>query len=70
MFEEALPAAPGWRERAGAYLRLSEAYEEPANQARSLGWPVIELMSHHLAVLAEPELLVGPLLDLALKLQG
>jgi hypothetical protein len=69
LFEEALPKAPGWRQRAGAYLRLSEAYQEPAEQARALGWPVVELASHHLAVLAEPELVVGPLLDLVVELQ-
>jgi hypothetical protein len=70
MFEDALPSAPGWKQQAGAYLRLSEAYQEPAEQARDLGWPVVELASHHLGVLAEPELVVGPLLDLVLELQG
>jgi pimeloyl-ACP methyl ester carboxylesterase len=64
MFEEPLPSSPGWASRPSAYLRLSDAYEEPAAQARALGWPVIELNGHHLSVLTEPELVIDAILDL------
>jgi hypothetical protein len=69
MFEEAQPSAPGWPDAPCGYLRLSEAYQEPAEQAKALGWSVIELASHHLAVLTDPEHVVGPLLDLVRRLQ-
>lgn len=69
MFGEAMPASPGWQDRPGAYLRLSGAYQEPADQARTLGWPVIELAGHHLSVLSDPELVVNPLLDLVARLR-
>lgn len=69
MFEEAQPPAPDWPDAPGGYLRLSEAYLEPAARAKALGWPVIELASHHLSVLTDPELVVGPLLDLVRQLQ-
>lgn len=70
MFEEARPRAPHWPDAPCAYLRLSDAYEEPAARARALGWPVIERASDHLAVLTQAEMVVGPLLDLTRQLQG
>jgi len=57
MFTETYPPAPGWPEAPGApgaYLRLSEAYEDQAARAAELGWPVTRLDSHHLALLTEP----------------
>lgn len=70
MFEEAQPPAPGWQHVPGAYLRLSEAYDEEAAKARALGWPVAELASHHLAPVTDPELVTAALLDLAGPLLG
>jgi hypothetical protein len=54
MFEEVHPPAPRWPDAPGAYLLLSEAYEDQAARARELGWPTAELMSHHLAPLTDP----------------
>jgi hypothetical protein len=54
MFTEAHPPAPGWPDAPCAYLRLSEAYEDEAARADGLGWPVIRLASHHLALLTDP----------------
>ena len=68
MFEEVLPPAPSWPDRPCAYLRLSDAYRDPAGRARALGWPTVELASHHLAVLTDPELVVEPLLDLTAQI--
>jgi pimeloyl-ACP methyl ester carboxylesterase len=69
MFKETQPAVPGWPLAPCAYLRLSDAYQAQADQARSLGWPVAELGSHHLAVLTDAEAVVGPLLDLVGQLR-
>ncbi len=64
MFEEARPSSPGWADRPGAYLRLSDAYQQEADQARALGWPVIEVVGHHLSILTDPTAVIAPLLDL------
>jgi pimeloyl-ACP methyl ester carboxylesterase len=69
MFEETQPPAPSWPDAPCGYLRLSEVYQEPADRAKALDWPVIELASHHLAVLTDPELVVYALLDLVGQLQ-
>jgi hypothetical protein len=65
-----LPPSPGWVDRPSAYLRLSDAYHQPADQARALGWPVIELAGHHLSILTQPELVLQSLLDLVDDLQA
>jgi hypothetical protein len=54
MLEEVHPPAPGWPDAPGGYLQLSEDYEDEAVRARELGWPVRQLLSHHLALLTEP----------------
>jgi hypothetical protein len=38
MFEEVHPPAPRWPDAPAAYLQLSEAYADPAAQARQRGW--------------------------------
>lgn len=68
MFEEHQPFTPGWPDAPCAYLRLSQAYREQAQQAKALGWPVSELELHHLAVLTSPDLVLDPLLELMQKL--
>jgi hypothetical protein len=64
MFEEVHPPAPQWPDAPGAYLLLSEAYQDQAARARELGWPVTEQMSHHLALLTEPGRVAGSLCEL------
>ena len=54
MLEEVHPPAPGWPNAPSGYLQLSEAYEGDAARARELGWPVRQLLCHHLALLTEP----------------
>ena len=66
MFQEVHPPAPRWPAAPGAYLRLSEAYEDEAARARELGWPVAELISHHLALLTDP----GPVAASLRELMG
>lgn len=69
MFEEPLPSSPGWSHRPSAYLRLSDAYQEPADRARALDWPVAELTGHHLSVLTTPSLVADALVALADRLR-
>jgi hypothetical protein len=64
MFTEAHPSAPGWPDAPCAYLRLSEAYEDEAARAAGLGWPVIRLASHHLALLTDPAVIAEALSQL------
>ena len=64
MFEEIQPAVPLRPDAPAAYLQLSEAYEHEAAEARELGWPVAQVMSHHLAMLTEPSRVAGSLHDL------
>jgi hypothetical protein len=70
MFEEVHPPAPEWPAGPGAYLRLSEGYEDQAATARGLGWPVAELRSHHLGVMTEPALVAGAVHDLLGELRA
>jgi len=70
MFEEIHPPAPYWPDAPGAYLQLSEAYAGEAAKARELGWPVAEVMSHHLDMLTEPGRIAGSLHDLIRRLAG
>jgi hypothetical protein len=64
MFEEVHPPAPQWPDAPGAYLLLSEAYQDQAAAARELGWPVAERNIHHLAPLTHPDLVAGSLREL------
>lgn len=54
MLEEVQPPAPGWLDGRCGYLQLSAAYQDEADRARELGWPVRRRLSHHLALLTEP----------------
>ena len=64
MFTETHPPAPRWPDAPCAYLRLSEAYEDEAARAAGLGWPVIRLASHHLALLTDPAVIAEALRQL------
>ena len=69
MFEEIHPPVPRWPDAAAAYLQLSETYADQVAQARQLGWPVTQLVSHHLALLTDPALVAGSLHELLSQLQ-
>jgi hypothetical protein len=70
MFEEIQPPAPRWPDAPGAYLRLSEAYDDEADRAREFGWPVIEHESHHVQLLTEPRLVAESLRELIGRLDA
>ena len=54
-FYETAPPVPGWPPAHCAYLRLSEAYDEFADEAERLGWPVRREDADHLAMLTQPD---------------
>lgn len=56
---------PGWADRPGAYLRFSSAYEEEADRADALGWPVRHLPGGHLHAVADPDAVGRAVLDLS-----
>jgi hypothetical protein len=64
LVEEVLPEVPGWPDGPCAYLRLSEEYREPCDEARRLGWPVIELASPHLGLSTDPETVTDAIREL------
>jgi hypothetical protein len=45
-------------------LQMTEAYEPEAAKARELGWPVAQVLSHHLAMLTESGRVAGTMYDL------
>ena len=56
------PLPPGFP---AGYLRLSEGYDDEAEAARKLGWPVEREDLHHLALLTHPDRIAGRLADMA-----
>ena len=59
-----------WGAVPGAYLRLSPAYEEEANRAHELGWPVTRLDASHLHPLVDPAAVAALVVDLAAGISG
>jgi hypothetical protein len=64
-YYEDVPAPPGWAGRPCAFLQFSAGYEEPASQARSLGWPVRTVPGQHLHQVVDPAAVATALVDLA-----
>ena len=54
-FYETAPHVACWPPAHCAYLRLSEPYDEFADEAGRLGWPVRRENSDHLAMLTQPD---------------
>jgi hypothetical protein len=67
-FEEPAPAAR--LAASAAYLRLSGAYEDEAARASALGWPVMRLPLHHLAILTQPSAVAAALVSTAERLSA
>jgi pimeloyl-ACP methyl ester carboxylesterase len=68
LFEEKKPKVSGWPDAPCGYLQLSSAYDLEAAAARKMGWRTIELESHHLGMLTEPERISEALLSIARQL--
>lgn len=72
-FEEKLPHFENWPNASCAYLRLSAAYDGPAQQARERRWPHWELDAGHFHMLANAPAVTDAILQLTssiLRLQG
>lgn len=61
-FEERIPAFDVWPDAPCAYIRLSAAYEKPAEEARQRGWPYRAIEAGHFHMLVNPEAVAGALL--------
>lgn len=53
-YERMVDLPTGWQRRPASLVLLSEAYRADAVRARSLGWPVVELLGGHLDVVTRP----------------
>jgi GNAT superfamily N-acetyltransferase len=63
-FDRSLAVPSGWAAVPGAYLLLSPAYKEQADDARDLGWPVAECPGHHLLMVTDPAAVTAALVAL------
>ncbi len=68
-FEERAPVVPD-QARQHAYLQLSEAYQDVADEAERRGWPTLREAVDHLAMLTRPESVVSQLGRLIGRLVG
>jgi hypothetical protein len=65
-FEQSSPSPPDWDRVECAYLLLSDAYREQADEARDRGWRVEEISgAQHLHTVADPVAVTAALLRLA-----
>jgi alpha-beta hydrolase superfamily lysophospholipase len=64
-YETPIEVPAGWSERRGAYLLSSEGYREDADRAAALGWPVVERMGGHLAIVNDEVSIAERLVSLA-----
>jgi hypothetical protein len=53
-FTEPIPVPAAWPDAPCGYLRLSAAYDGPADRARAAGWPVREIAGNHFQMLVDP----------------
>ena len=65
-FEEPAPAAT-W-DGPTAYLQLSGAYDNESQAASRMGWPLVRLPLHHLAMLTDPQPVAAALESLTARL--
>jgi hypothetical protein len=67
-FTEPLPAAPGWPDAPGGYLRFSAAYDHWAAEAAASGWPAARLEAGHFHPLVDPDGVAAALLGLLARM--
>jgi hypothetical protein len=63
-YTEPIPVFEGWPDSPCAYLQFSQGYDYSAWQARALGWPTLNLHTHHFALLTEAPRVTDALLEL------
>ena len=64
-FGRPVPVPAGWTGTPCGYVLLSELYRNEAVEARSRGWPVVELLGAHLDLVARPAEVAAALATLA-----
>ena len=64
-YESLIEVPQGWCARAGAYVLLSEGYQDDANNASVLGWPVVTRLGQHLDIICHSEAIAGILLEIS-----
>jgi hypothetical protein len=64
-FAEPMPHITGWPDAPCAYIRLSDAYDAAAQEARRMGWPYRELDAGHFHMLVDPRSMATAILELA-----
>jgi pimeloyl-ACP methyl ester carboxylesterase len=69
-YAQTVPVPNDWPRLPGAYLQLTEAYDEEASRARSLGWPVEKVAGGHLLGVVDPDRVTETLLRLTGRLGG
>lgn len=67
-YEETIPVEPGWTRIPCAYLLFGPPYEELADEARELGWPVVRVAGEHLHMLVDPPSVADALVALRARL--
>jgi pimeloyl-ACP methyl ester carboxylesterase len=53
-FTEPIPVFDGWPDVPCAYVKFSAPYDQSAEQARAMGWPVREIAAGHFHMLVDP----------------
>lgn len=60
-YETPIKQPDGWCSMTGGFVLLSEGYRRDAALAKSLGWPVVELLGDHLDLVNNPGAVAGAL---------
>jgi hypothetical protein len=66
-FTESLPVFKGWPDAPCIYIQFSAPYEQPAIQARQLGWQTYTLDAGHFHMLVEPVVVANLLIEAIYK---
>jgi hypothetical protein len=69
-FEEAAPVTRSWSAVRCAYVRLSEAYDQSADEAERQGWWVRRENADHLAMLTQPGRVADAVLQAVVAVTG
>jgi hypothetical protein len=64
-FTEPFPRFGGWPDAPCGYIRFSSAYDQPAAQARSLGWAYREFDAGHFHMAVAPDAVADVVLSIA-----
>ncbi len=64
VYEEPIPVPPAWPDAPCGYVHFSPAYTAAVDQARALGWLVVDLPGSHFRLLTDPVAVAEALLGL------